>query len=60
MLFLDDAKTTHISKGKGKLNTIIKNHIIAHVTFLFFLEIMYLFVNFIFDEIVFTFYQGLQ
>ena len=39
MFFLDGAEITHISKGKGKLNTIIKNHTIAHVTFLFFSEI---------------------
>ena len=38
---------------KGKLNTIIKNHPIAHVTFLFFFEIQYLFVNSIFEERMF-------
>ena len=36
--FLDDADVTHIFKDKGKLNRIIKNHPIAHVTFLFFFE----------------------
>ena len=35
MLFLDDADKTHIFKGKGKLNRIIKNHPVTHVTFSF-------------------------
>ena len=34
-VFLDDADMTHIFKDKGKLNRIIKNHPITHVTFLF-------------------------
>ena len=37
--FLDDKDMTHIFKDKGKLNRIIKNHAITHVTFLFFFEI---------------------
>ena len=35
---LDDADVTHFFKDKGKLNRIIKNHSITHVTFLFFFE----------------------
>ena len=42
MLFLDDTEITHISKDKRKLNTIIKNHPIDHVTFLFYFEIQYI------------------
>ena len=41
MLFLDDAHMTHIFKDKGKLNRIIKNHPVAHVTFLFFYLIFF-------------------
>ena len=50
MLFLDDADLTYISKDKEMLNMIIKNHSIEQVTFLFFFEILYLLVNFIFEE----------
>ena len=39
MLFLDDTDVTHFFKDKGKLNTIAKNHPIAHVTFFFLFEI---------------------
>ena len=46
LLFLDDAYITHISKDKWKLNTIIKNHPITYVTFLFSFEIQYILVNF--------------
>ena len=53
VLFLDDADVTHIFEDKRKLNTIIKHHPIAHVTFLFFFEIQYLFVNFVFEERMF-------
>ena len=53
MLLWDDTEITHISKGKGKLNIIIKNHTIAHVTILFFFKIQYLFVNFIFEDYMF-------
>ena len=49
MLFLDNADITHVFKDKGKLNGIIKNHPIAYATLLFFFEIQYLFVNFIFE-----------
>ena len=38
---------------KWKLNTIIKNHPIVHVTFLFSFEIQCLLVNFIFEESMF-------
>ena len=34
----DVAEVTHIFKDKGKLNRIIKNRPITHVTFLFFFE----------------------
>ena len=44
---------TYISKDKWKLNTIIKNHPIAHVTFLFSFEIQYLLVYLIFEERMF-------
>ena len=45
MLFLNDADVTHISKNKGKLNTIMKNYQITHVPFLFFFEIQNLLVR---------------
>ena len=44
---------TYISKDKWKLNTIIKNHPIVHITFLFSFEIQYLLVNLIFEERMF-------
>ena len=47
---LDDADVTHIFKDKGKLNRIIKNHPIAHITCLFFFEMYFLFANFIFEK----------
>ena len=53
MLFLDHTYVTHISKDKWKLNTTIKNHSIAHVTFLFSFQIQRLLVNFIFEERMF-------
>ena len=42
ILFMGDVDKTHAFKDKGKLNTITKNHPIAHViyTFVFFFEIL--------------------
>ena len=59
LLFLDDAYITHISKDKWKLNTIIKNHPIEYVTFLFSFEIQYILVNFIFEERMFYLLPGI-
>ena len=53
LLFLHDAYVAHISKDKWKLSMVIKNHPIAHVTFLFSFEIQYHLVNFIFEERIF-------
>ena len=47
MLLLDDADTSHIFKGKGKLNRKMKILPIAYVTFSFFFEVLF-FVNVIF------------
>ena len=58
LLFLDDAYITHISKDKWKLNTIIKNHPITYVTFLFSFEIQYILVNF--EERMFYLLPGIK
>ena len=56
---LDDADVRHIFKDKGKLKRIIRNHPMAHVTFLFFFECSSFFANFVFVERTFYLLPGI-